>query len=154
MANPTGFNLPGSVFDPLALWSGRYLNFNEMRRIKPFYMRVDLIWESPRTLNEIIERTTRTTQNDILIIGASSSLLNSEVQIKYANSDITISNDYVPLWAFTGGFGDSRQPYYWQTPLTVPAQTELTISAKLKQAVGNAIENDGVLIFSCIKLER
>lgn len=155
MANAKGFNLPGSVFDPLALWSGRYLNFDEMRLIKPFWMRVDLIWPAPRTLNSISERQTRTTNNDILIIGAASSLLFSEIKIQYANADITLSNEYVPIWALSGGYGDSRQPYYWQMPLPIPAKTELTISAQLKGGPsGGPIEGDGTLIFHCIKLER
>ena len=131
----------------------------ELRHVAPHWERIDLIWENPRIKGSLTERKTRTIDRDIIIIGAASNLLFSDVQFKYSNSDITLSQDYVPIWGLSGGFADSRQPYFWPLPLRIPARTELTIIAKLGEVPasgGNPAtpESDGVLILHCIKIGR
>lgn len=145
--------LPGSAFDPLSLWSGRYQSYESLRGQKPYYLEVTVNWGAlPVNDQELQNLKTTEIEQDLIIVGAVTDLTNTRIKMRRYTGDVQLSNSYVPVWAVAGSNAASRQPYYWAVPLLLPGHTQLVIDAR--QPETGPLDPDGRIVFECVWVNR
>lgn len=119
---------------------------------RPYWLNVPLIWPAPRTLNQGISQPTQERRFDLLITGARSALNYSLVKVKNDTTDDFYSNEFMPIFAMTGGTASNRMEYQWESFIYLPAQTQLVVEALLGETApgSGVLEADASIIFNCV----